>query len=154
MIPMNNWAMKAAEKLAEDRKVIPEFNSDKVTKELRDSKISQKQKEAIMADARVSIVADTACDALSNFCRQNETFAKAVVEGGSLSDCVKQVMGDTVYAISDLDIFKKCAEYYFPSAKIGMVLTIDTAMESNRLRTDEKPGPGKMLSLKLDDFLL
>lgn len=150
MIEMQNWATKAVAKLEEGRKAIPAFNADEVTKKLRDSKIPQNQKDQIMLAAKVSIVADSAYEALCSFCRQSEAFAQNVAQGGSLSECVQSVMGGTVYAISDLDVYRKCAAYYFPSAKIGMALTIDTA---NVKEAEGKNGSGNILSLKLDDFL-
>ena len=152
---MNEYAKleaQAVTKLDEGRKAIPAFNYDEVTKKLRDNKISQKQKEEIMQAARASIVADSAYEALCNFCRQSKSFAKAVLEGGCLLECVTHVMGGTVYAISDLDIYKKCAAYYFPTAKIGMALTIDTAV-STCLNECETIVSAPTMSLKLDDFL-
>lgn len=152
MIPINNWATKAVAKLDEGRKEIPSFNMDETAKKLRDSKLSQKQKDKVMLDAKIAIVADSVLDAMRNFCYQSEAFAKAVVEGGSLADCVKNVMGDTNYAISDLDAYKKCAAYYFPTAMIGMSLTINGILPA--LEEEKPAGSGHILSLKLDDFLL
>lgn len=152
MIELNNWVTQAVAKLNEGRKEIPVFNADDVTKKLRDSKLTQKQKDEVMAQARASIVADSAHDALCNFCRQSEAFAQKVVEGGSFTDCVKSVMGINVYAMSDLDVYKKCAGYYFQNATIGMTLTINEAftVREEKGTTDS----GSILSLKLDDFLL
>ena len=59
-------------------------------------------------------------------------------------------MGGTTYAVSDLDLYKQCAAYYFPSAKISMALTIDT---TGHAEAEEKSGAGGFLSLNLDDFL-
>lgn len=152
MIQMNNWATQAVAKLTEGRKEIPAFNVDDVTKKLRDSKLSQKQKDEVMAQARASIVADSAHEALCNFCRQSEAFAQKVAEGGSFADCVRSVMGVNVYAMSDLDVYKKCAGYYFQNATIGMMLTIN---ESFPVREEkEKSDSATVLSLRLDDFLL
>lgn len=152
MIEMNNWATQAVSKLNEGRNEIPVFNADDVSKKLRDSKLTQKQKDEVMAQARASIVADSAHEALCNFCRQSEVFAQKVVEGGSFADCVRSVMGINVYAMSDLDVYKKCAAYYFPAATIGMSITINEAFP---VREEKEPAASSsVLNLKLDDFLL
>ena len=152
MNSMNNWATQAVAKLDEGRKEIQSFNLDETSKKLRDSKLSQKQKEKVMLDAKVAIVADSVCEAMKNFCSQSESFAKAVVEGGSLSECVKHVMDGTNYAISDFDAYMKCAAFYFPTATIGMSLTIHNV--STAAGKSQTADSGPILSLNLDDFLL
>ena len=99
MITMNNWASKAVKKLADGKNSVS----------------GQKQK------AMVSAV----CAALKDFCLQDEEFAQAVVEGGSLSDCMNAVASGVGNSISDLDAYKKAVKFFFPGAKIKMQMTID-----------------------------
>lgn len=74
------------------------------------------QKERIMAGAVLSAIHD--------FCIQNQTFAKAVAEGGSFAECMNAVAKGTGTSISDLDAYRKAVAFYLPDADIEMQLLI------------------------------
>ena len=99
MIPLNNWATEAINKLAEGKKNV------------------SGNKEKAMAP----VVAAQ----LESFCRQDAEFAQAVVQGGTFSDCMKEVAKGVGSSISDLDAYKKAVRFYFPGAEVKMQLTID-----------------------------
>lgn len=99
MIVLNNWAQQALEKLTGEAKAVTG------------------QREKIMASAVQMAIED--------FCRQDEEFAQAVVQGGTFADCMKAVAAGVGNAISDVDAYKKAVEFYFPGAKIRMQLSID-----------------------------
>lgn len=132
MIPLNNWATEAVNKLKEGKKNVS----------------GNKEK------AMVSAVAAQ----LESFCRQDAEFAQAVVQGGTLSDCMKEVAKGVGNCISDLDAYKKAVQFYFPGVEVKMQLTIDligkaageTEPEAIPVAapTEEKP---KVISLNLDD---
>lgn len=85
---------------------------------------------------------------LKDFCWQSEEFAQAVVQGGSLSDCMKAVTGKIEgNAISDLDACKAAAEFYFP----GCVVEFQMTLHMSKYEAEEKPEDG--ILLKLEDFL-
>lgn len=86
-------------------------------------------------------------DALLEFCRQDEEFAQAVVQGGSFADCMKQVEKGVGNSISDLDAYKKAVSFYFPGALVRFRMEIDVC--PNRVKTEEK----KTVLLDLGDFL-
>ena len=46
-------------------------------------------------------------DTLLEFCRQNEEFAQAVVQGGSFKDCMTAVAQGVVGSISDLEAYRR-----------------------------------------------
>lgn len=88
-------------------------------------------------------------DALLDFCRQDDEFARAVVQGGSLSDCMKAVARGVGKHISDLEAYKRAVSFYFPGAGIEMHMTIDLC---DGVKDAPHPdGPGIVLSLS--DFL-
>lgn len=99
MIFMNNWATQALEKLDKEQKAV------------------SGQKEKVMAGAVLSAIKD--------FCKQDEEFSQAVVQGGTFADCMKAVATGVGNAISDLDAYKKAVQFYFPGAKVQMQLSID-----------------------------
>lgn len=74
------------------------------------------QKERIMAGAVLSAIHD--------FCIQNQTFAKAVAEGGSFAECMNAVAKGAGTSISDLDAYRKAVAFYLPDADIEMQLLI------------------------------
>ena len=63
-------------------------------------------------------------DALLEFCRQNEEFAQAVVQGGSFKDCMAAVAKGGGGSISDLEAYRRAATFYFDGAKVNFSMTI------------------------------
>ena len=99
MIPMNNWAMQAIEKL-------------------------QKEKKSVTGRYETAM-APAVSDKLEDFCKQDAEFAQAVVQGGTLAECMRKVASGVSSHISDLDAYKKAVQFYFPGAEVKMQLTID-----------------------------
>jgi len=64
-------------------------------------------------------------DTLAEFCRQDEEFAQAVVQGGSFHECMKAVANGVGSSISDMEAYRKAVQFYFPGAEIRMEMTID-----------------------------
>ena len=128
MITMKNWASKAVKKLTDGKKAVS----------------GQKQKA----------MASAVCAALKDFCLQNEEFAQAVVEGGSLADCMNAVESGVGNSISDLDAYKKAVNFFFAGARIKMQMTIDlignAAGHSAQVNEDQ---PIMGLILDLTDIL-
>ena len=88
-------------------------------------------------------------DALLEFCRQDEEFAQAVVQGGSFPDCMAAVAKGVGNSISDLEAYKRAVSFYFPGAGINMRMTIDLC---DSVKDAPHPdGPG--IVLDLSDFL-
>ena len=94
---------------------------------------------------------DYIAERLEDFCNQNEEFAQAVVQGGSISDCLntvgKAVKGNS---ISDLDATKAAVQFFFPGAEVEFQMKI--RMSKFEAET-EKPDAGGIL-LRLEDFLV
>lgn len=89
---------------------------DKFKEELNDAKLSQKGKA----------VKDAVVSALSDFCKQNNEFAQAVEQSDkSITDCIEFTVAKAGNAISDLDVYKKAVEFYFPGATVKCQLTVD-----------------------------
>ena len=64
--------------------------------------------------------------ALLDFCRQDDEFAQAVVQGGSFTDCMAAV-GKKVKngSISDLDAYSAAVGFYFPGVRISFEMRIE-----------------------------
>lgn len=108
---LNTWADQAVQKLDGEQKGV------------------SGQKERAMLSAVAA--------QLKSFCLQDEEFAQAVVQGGTLAECLKKVAAGTGNSISDLDAYKKAVQFYFPGAEVHMELTIDLIGKA----AEKKPKP-------------
>lgn len=81
---------------------------------------------------------------LLDFCRQNEEFAQAVVQGGTFPECMAAVAKGTGSSISDLEAYKKAVSFYFPGADVTMqvLIKLEPAEES---QTPAENGGGILL---------
>jgi hypothetical protein len=62
---------------------------------------------------------------LKDFCKE-EDFAQAVVSSEkTISDCCKKIMEKCGNHISDFEVYKKAAQFYFPKAKVTFTMDID-----------------------------
>lgn len=130
MIEIGSWAPQAEEKLAKEKKGVAG------------------QKEKAMAEAVYAAIRD--------FCRQDEEFAQAVVQGGSFADCMKKVASGVGGSISDLDAYKRAVQFYFPGAEVNMQLTIDligkAAGDDRKAAQTQAEEPRAGLVLNLADY--
>lgn len=62
--------------------------------------------------------------ALRSFCEQSEEFARAVIDGKSYDECLKTSCKGIGVAISDLDMFTRAAQFYFPGVRISYTMTL------------------------------
>lgn len=113
---LNGWAANAAQKLDYEQKDI--------------------------TDRKERVMAGPVADALKEFCRQSDVFAKAVVNGGSFHACMKEVAKGVGNHISDIDAYRAAALFYFPEAKVEMTMTIQTDTGEGK-----KPSTGVVLDL-------
>ena len=95
------------------------------------------------------VMAKPVAEALKSFCRQEQEFAQAIVQGGSFKECMAAVAKGAGNAISDLDAYKKAVQFYFPGAEIRMQMTIDLVGAAADLDDQEDP---KSLALNLEEF--
>ena len=87
--------------------------------------------------------------ALLDFSKQDEEFARAIVQGGSFADCMAKVAKGVGNSISDLDAYKKAVSFYFPGAGIKMTMKIDLCDSVKDAPHIDGPG----IVLNLGDFL-
>lgn len=67
-------------------------------------------------------------NALAGFCKQDESFAQAIIDGGTFAECIKYctegIGGNT--GISDIDIYRRAVQFYFPGARVDFKIQIMT----------------------------
>ena len=91
-------------------------------------------------------------EALLDFCRQEEEFAQAVVQGGSFKNCMAAVCKKIKNnSISDLEAYKAAVEFYFPGAAVSMNMNIDLCGDASG-EAAPTPEPGKGMIIDLSAF--
>lgn len=102
-------------------------------------------------DRYAEIMKSRTLEALKDFCRQDEEFAQAVVQGGVFADCMKAVAKNCGNGISDLTAFERAVQFYFPTAAVRFKMTIDLAPHAHE---EESESTGhRAVVLNLADFL-
>lgn len=115
-------------------------------KEKAIQKLGEELKGFKSGNQKASAVKNAVHDTLKLFCEQNEEFAQAVVQNDkTLSDCCTSIMQKVGNSISDIDVYKKAVDFYFPGAQINVVMTID-------LIGSAAAPKGKIISLSIDDL--
>ena len=66
------------------------------------------------------------------FCTQSSDFASAVMSSDkNFADCMKAVSKTPGNGISDIEAYKRAAQYYFPESDIEFSMKIKTSNKSN-----------------------
>lgn len=122
---------------------------------MKDEAIKKLLEQAVKGTfgSKAMIMKDAVCRALTDFCRQDGEFARAVVQGGSFSECMAAVeKAATGSGISDEDAYAEAVRFYFPGAGIVMQMRIDLCA-SVRDGDAASPDTGDSIILDLADFL-
>ena len=115
-------------------------------KEQAIEKLNNECKSFKSSDRKAVAVKDAVAYTLETFCEQDEEFAHAVVQTDkTLSDCCTEIMKGTGNSVSDLEVYKKAVNFYFPGADIKMTMEIDL------IGSAAKP-QGKVIKLSIDDL--
>ena len=109
-----------------------------------------KKENVPMKGQKKNAMRDAVAKALLGFAEQDEEFAQAIAQGKPFADCMAFVAKDVGNSISDLDAYKKAAQFYFPGCQVRMVMEIDVC--PNRVQT-EVPERRESKLLRLEDFL-
>lgn len=118
---------------------------EKITLDLASAKLGKKE---------LAIQNDT-IKAVELFCEQHPEFRQAVEQGGSFADCLKHCVSGSGSSISDLEVFKRAAQFYFPEADVHfhmqIILPGDTPEYVAEIKQENSAKQG--LSVELDSLL-
>lgn len=101
-------------------------------------------------DKYANIMKSAVKDTIADFCRQDDEFAQAVVQGGSFTDCMKAVAKSCGTGISDLEAYRRAVRFYFPGTEIRFQMTID--LIGDAAKADETENAGALI-LDIMQFL-
>ncbi len=112
---------------------------DKIEKELRELN------EAGKASSKAKAVAKETAETLIIFCGQDNEFAQAIVQSDkTLSEACEYAVKDCGNSISDIAVYRRAVEFYFPGATVEMKMTIDLC--------GSVKGKGTVIDLSFDEL--
>lgn len=101
--------------IVKDFKVLAIEKIDKELKEFKGDKYGQ-------------AVHTYVANALREFCAKSDRFAEVLYKTKrSMSDCVKEIMKGCGQHISDIEVYRRAARFYFPNSEVDFVMTITTS---------------------------
>lgn len=115
--------------------------------------------KVIKLDKKAEVIKEATIKALHQFCEQSEEFSRAVIDCDKPFEvCLNEIIKGTGNAISDLDVFNKAVQFYFPGAVVEFRMLIrmseyelDEPEQPLTPRTDKLPKDN--LTLSLDSLL-
>lgn len=112
---------------------------DKIEKELRE--LTEVGKASFKAKA----VAKETAETLIAFCGQDNEFAQAIVQSDkTLSEACEYAVKDCKNSTSDIEVYRRAVEFYFPGATVEMKMIIDLC--------GSVKGKGKVIDLSFDEL--
>lgn len=96
-------------------------------------------------------VAQPVADMLCSFCRQDEGFAAAVIDrGATLAECLKEIMKGVGASISDVEVYRRAAEFWVPGAEVVAEIRVTMPGGQTAGRPAKREG---VTILSLEDLL-
>ena len=90
-----------------------------------------KEAEGNFKGRRSEIVKKAVLKQLLSFCEQDEEFLQAVKDSGKgLEACCDACMKDVGSSISDIEVYRRMAAFYFPGAGVNVQVTINLSAEA------------------------
>jgi len=112
-----------------------EFVKEKMNKELKECQKS--------SNPKIKVICTHVADKLIQFA-ENKTFGLEIQKSeNTLLDCCKAVTKNVEKHISDIEVYKKAVQFYFPSADIEFKMDIII---------DNQPSNNNRISISLDDL--
>ena len=100
---------------------------------------------------RGSAVAPSVADMLCSFCRQDDGFAAAVIDrGATFAECVDEIMKGVGSSISDVELYRRAAEFWVPGAEVTAEIRVTMPGAGNTGRPSKRDG---VTILSLEDLL-
>ena len=121
-------------------------------KELRER--LTKEAEGTFKGRREEAVKKAVLEQLLSFCEQDAEFLQAVKDSGKgLEECCRAIMKDVGSFISDIEVYRRMAAFFFPGAGVNVQMTINLSAEAEAMG-DVKRIPGRAVVLDLFSELL
>lgn len=100
-------------------------------------------------DRYADVVKPYVSNTLRKFCEDSEAFAEVFYKTKrTLSDCLKEVMKGCGNAISDIEVYRRVARFYFPNSEVEFLMQISITGEKpdENYLNQEAPKPKEKAS--------
>ncbi len=107
-------------------------------------------------DRYASAMKSLICEKLCIFCKQDSEFAQAVAQGGTFSDCMKEVAKGCGSALPDEEAIRRAVRFYFPGADVRFQMSVNlcASVEAEEPTAEpEQPPKAKFKILGIEDYL-
>lgn len=112
------------------------LNSDFVIKAALDKLDDPKQQQG-KSSTKAQAVFPFVLKTLKEFCKQEQTFADAVVkQEKTVGMCCEEVCKNIGNHISDIDLYKKVVAFYFPKATIEFQMKVVTKSNDQQIEPE------------------
>jgi hypothetical protein len=115
--------------------------------------------KVVKLNKKAEVIKDATLKALHQFCEQSEEFSRAVIDCDKPFEvCLNEIIKGTGNAISDLDVFNKAVQFYFPGAVVEFRMLIHMSkyeLDEPEQLPSPKPikQPKDNINLSLDSLL-
>ena len=134
---MNNIKEKSAPEMA-----VSETEKENNSNEIITLAVEKINPELKKLNKYAAVIAEPTAKALHGFCKQSEEFARAVVETDkTFQDCLETITKDIGRAVSDIEVYQKAVEFFFPGAKVEFKMIIH--MSEYELNDNEPSAPAE-----------
>ena len=126
---------------------------EQALKKLTDEREGVKLSGGASANTVLSTIIQPVIDALESFVKQDEKFAQAVAQGGTLQKCFETVfkaIKESNFALSDFKTYETAASFFFPGCKIRYHMEIDLC--GNVSKSEEPEQKRKSITVSFDDL--
>ena len=137
----------------------PQAESDNNTNDIITRAVEKVKTVYVGKNRYAKAIAPEVSASLESFCRQSGEFSRAVLDGGTFGDCLtaisKKISGK--HSVSDIEVYQKAVEFYFPGAVIESRMTIHMSKydleEPESTAAQSPPKAKKSIDLSLDSLL-
>ena len=134
---MNNIKEKSAPETAASETEKEKYDTAIINQAVK--KINPKLKKL---NKYAAVIAEPTAKALHGFCRQSEEFARAIAETDkTFKDCLETITKDIGSSISDIEVYQKAVEFFFPGAKVEFKMIIH--MSEDEMPDNEPSAPAE-----------
>lgn len=103
------------------------------------------------------VIAKETAEALESFCTQEPELEQAIEQSGkTFQECLDKItkgISASNPGISDIEIYRRAAKFYFSTAAVSFVMNIDLSGDNGAVNEKASEAPSNTLSVSLDEFL-
>ena len=118
--------------------IISNYETETIQKAI--VKLDDKDQRKAVKDRKASAIYSSVVETLKNFCSQNVEFAEAILQTDrTVGDCCEAIVKNVGNSISDIEVYRRAAEFYFPGSKVEFQMCLYMCeAEKNQPQPEQK----------------